>query len=93
MAYETKNNTGSLFRNNRKETENHPDYTGSGRIDGHDVWVSAWLKDKKDGGKYFSLSFKRKDGTAARPDDSARTFEREAKKHFPDATLDDEVPF
>lgn len=92
MAYETKDNTGSLFRNSRKESERHPDYNGSVRIDGHDYWISGWLRDTKDGQKYFSLAFKRKDGTAARPD-AARAFEREAQKHFPGATLDDEVPF
>lgn len=92
MAYETKDNTGSLFRNNRKESERHPDYNGSVRIDGHDLWISGWLKETKDGQKYFSLAFKRKDGTAARPD-AAKAFEREVQKHFPDATLDDEVPF
>lgn len=92
MAYETKDNTGSLFRNNRKESERHPDYNGSVRIDGHDLWISGWLKETKDGQKYFSLAFKRKDGTAARPD-AAKAFEREAQKHFPGATLDDEVPF
>lgn len=93
MAYETKDNTGSLFRNNRKESERHPDYNGSVRIDGHDMWISGWLKETKDGQKYFSLAFKRKDGTATRPSDAAKSFEREAQKHFPGATLDDEVPF
>lgn len=92
MAYEVKENTGSLFRNNRKESERHPDYNGSVRIEGHDYWISGWLKETKDGQKYFSLAFKRKDGTAARPD-AAKAFEREAQKHFPGATLDDEVPF
>ncbi len=91
MAYETKDNTGSLFKNNRKERDTHPDYTGSARIDGHDVWMSAWLKKDKNGNSYMSFAFKRKDGTAARPD--AQEFVKEAQKRFPDASLDDEVPF
>ena len=33
-----------------------------------------------------------KDGTSARPD-PAKDFEREAQKHFPDAKLDDSIPF
>lgn len=92
MAYEIKDNTGSLFRNNRKEKDTHPDYNGSVKIDGHDMWISAWLKKDKNGQKYFSLAFKRKDGTAARPDPAAE-FKQEAKRVFPDAQLDDEVPF
>lgn len=86
MAYETKDNTGSLFRNNRKETERHPDYNGSVRIDGHDMWISAWLKESKDGTKYFSLAFKRKDGTSARPAEAVQRVNTAAE-------LDDEVPF
>ncbi len=43
MAYETKDMTGSLFKNMRKEKETHPDYNGSCRINGRDLWISAWL--------------------------------------------------
>lgn len=89
MAYETKDNSGSLFRNNRKEKDTHPDYSGTVRIDGHDMWISGWLKETKDGQKYFSLSFKRKDGTSERPQE----FVRAAQKVFPGAKLDDSVPF
>ena len=93
MAYETKDNTGSLFRNNRKEKETHPDYSGTVRIDGHDMWISGWLKETKDGQKYFSLAVKRNDGTSDRPTDKAAEFKQKAKRVFPDASLDDEVPF
>ena len=48
--------TGVLFRNDKKETERHPDYTGSVILpDGTEHWLSAWIKEGKKG-KYMSLS-------------------------------------
>ena len=54
-------NSGSLFINDKKATEKHPDYKGNIVINGQKYWVSGWLRsrDKKDGtGKvtYISLS-------------------------------------
>lgn len=54
-------NRGALFRNNRKEQDNHPDHNGSINIDGKEYWLSAWIKESKNGSKFFSLSVKPKD--------------------------------
>lgn len=62
MAYEQKPNTGSLFKNDRKETDSHPDYKGSALIDGlGECWLDAWINTAKDGTKYMSLKLKPKD--------------------------------
>lgn len=82
-------NKGALFRNTRKESDKHPDYNGSINVDGHDYWLSGWLRESKNGNKFFSLSVKRKDGTAERPEQ----FKAAVKQHFPDADLSDEIPF
>ena len=59
--YETKNNSGALFKNQRKETDKHPDYKGNAVINGVDMWVSAWIKTAQStGDKYMSLSFQPK---------------------------------
>ena len=81
-------NKGALFKNTRREKETHPEYTGSLNVDGHDYWLSAWVKGGKNG-KFFSLSVKRKDGTDARPDAAPRPA-LDARQAAP---LDDEVPF
>jgi uncharacterized protein (DUF736 family) len=87
MAYEQKPNTGSLFKNDRKQSDTHPDYKGSALIDGlGDCWLDAWINTAKDGSKYMSLKIKPKEGS--RP--AAQTPEP-AGGGFGD--LDDSVPF
>lgn len=64
MAYEQKDNSGSLFKNDKKESYNHPDYKGSVMIDGTEYWQSAWIKKSKEGKVYMSQSFKPKNEDA-----------------------------
>jgi uncharacterized protein (DUF736 family) len=60
MAYDN-TNSGAIFRNEKKQTESHPDYTGSINVNGVDMWVSGWLKtSEKTGKKFMSLSVKDK---------------------------------
>lgn len=61
MAYEQRDNTGSLFKNDRKETDSHPDYKGSALLNGVEHWVDAWINQARDGSKYMSLKFKPKE--------------------------------
>jgi hypothetical protein len=59
MSYEQKDNTGSIFVNERKERDTHPDRTGTALIDGKPYYINAWIKEGKTG-KFLSLSFKPK---------------------------------
>jgi len=59
--YEQKDNSASIFVNDRETAETHPDSTGTAKIDGVEYYVSAWRRESKSGKKYLSLSFKRKD--------------------------------
>lgn len=61
MSYQQKDNSGSLFKNDKKESPNHPDYKGSCMVNGVECWMDAWSKPKKDGqGRWLSFSFKPK---------------------------------
>jgi hypothetical protein len=55
MAYIPKEGSGSLFKNDRKTTENHPDYTGSIMVNNREHYLSAWVKEGTKG-KFFSVS-------------------------------------
>jgi uncharacterized protein (DUF736 family) len=54
---ETKNNTGAIFKNDKKTAETHPDYKGKVNVNGKDMEVALWLKESKAGTKYFSATF------------------------------------
>lgn len=89
--------TGSLFKNDRKNTDKHPDYTGSIVVNGQEFWLSAWLKDGKRG-KYMSLGLRAKEGAVQgrQPAGGSRNSYAEAKgKSAPSYAeeLDDEIPF
>ena len=64
--YIPKPNTGSLFRNDKKESETHPDYKGSLMVEGFgDLWLSAWINEKPDGSKYMSIKCNKKEKPAS----------------------------
>jgi hypothetical protein len=73
MAYEPRPGTFSLFKNDRKESDRHPDYKGNGMyIDGQLVSVAAWLKTDKNGNKFMSCKIEpaqRQDHQRERPAD------------------------
>lgn len=66
-TYTPKDNSGSLFVNDKKERESQPDRRGSARIDGVDYWVSGWIKKKEDGTAWMSMSFSRKEAASPAP--------------------------
>lgn len=65
MAEFDNTNRGVLFNNKDKKTQDsHPDYSGSINFNGVDCWLSGWIKESKDGKKFFSLSVKPKEQQA-----------------------------
>ncbi len=65
MAYEIKDNSGSLFVNDKREKDTQPTHKGDAKIDGKLYWVSAWYKETKSGQPMFSMSFKEKEAVNA----------------------------
>jgi len=87
MAYEQKDFSGVLFRNDKRgDDERQPQAKGSAVVDGVEYWVSAWTNTAKESGeKYQKLSFKRKEAVAA------PKAKREERQEEPPADID--VPF
>jgi hypothetical protein len=78
-----------MFPNDRKESDKHPDWTGTVMIDGKTYWISGWTKNSQRG-SFYSLSFKAKE-------ERAQQAKREAfapQQSVPaDDFADDDLPF
>ena len=57
---ENRDNSGVLFKNDRKESEKHPDYKGYLTVNNQEFWLSAWIKEGKTG-KYMGLAISPKE--------------------------------
>lgn len=95
MAYELRDMSGSLFRNDRKSNDKSPDYQGTVMINGVEMWINGWLKEGNNG-KFFSLAFKPKEQQAKpqeqKPYGKGGFHGEEESRRFQD-DLDDSLPF
>ena len=56
-----KDNTLVLFKNDKKETDKHPDLQGQGVVDGKEYWIAGWKNVSQEGTGYIKISLDLKD--------------------------------
>ncbi len=49
MAFEHKENTATVFENDKKSSDNQPDFTGKGKVDGAMKEFALWKRETKGG--------------------------------------------
>jgi len=76
-------NTGAMFKNKKKTTDKHPDYTGQANVAGVEYWVSYWLKKSKAGETYMSSAYTLKEDKNVAA----------VKEAFPESEVVDKTPF
>jgi hypothetical protein len=87
MSYDN-TNRGSIWKNPKKTTDKHPDFTGSLNVEGTEYWVSAWKRKEGQSDKAPALSFQIK------PKEDEPAQKQAPKKHggsFDE--MDDDIPF
>jgi uncharacterized protein (DUF736 family) len=93
MAYEMRAGSGSLFKNENKTSERHPDYKGKVMLpDGQVRWLSGWKKQTSAGDTWLSLAIG-DPVQAAGGGGQPMTPHSEAKGNAFVSNADDDIPF
>lgn len=90
MADYDNTNRGSIWKNDKKAKDTHPDFTGSLNVNGVEFWVSAWKRKDGAAAKAPALSF------SIKPKDDQPTKAEEAPKRrgsMSDLAMNDDIPF
>lgn len=60
-------NSGTFFVNDKKQKENHPDYSGKINVEGKEYYLKGWKKTAKSGVNFLSLAVNPVDGASSAP--------------------------
>ncbi len=84
-------NRGSIWKNEKKDKDTHPDFTGSLNVGGVEYWVSAWKRKEGAAAKAPALSF------SVKPKDEQQSISQrampKARATEPRDDMNDEIPF
>jgi hypothetical protein len=81
MTQYDNNNRGSIWGNDRKTEDKHPDFRGQAEVGGVKYWVSAWKRKPDANPKAPSLSF------------SFQVMDEEPVETKEQVVSDDQIPF
>jgi hypothetical protein len=73
---QNRDNSGVLFRNDKRENEKAPNYKGNITVGGQDYWLSAWIKEGKSG-KFMGLAVSPKEDYQPKQAPKKASFEDE----------------
>lgn len=82
-------NRGSIWKNERKTKDTHPDFTGTLNVEGREYFFDAWKRKEGAPAKAPALSFKIK----PKDEQPGGSPDRYAKPKGAEMDLDDSVPF
>lgn len=95
MSQYDNTNKASLWKNDRKTEDKHPDYKGQVNVEGVEYWMSGWINtagpnSKRAGEKYISLRLEMKEGQQA-----GQASQRQQRAAPPPQQQDsfDDIPF
>ena len=90
QKFEHQENKGSLFPNQSKLSDNHPDYKGSINVGGKSYWISSWNATSKTGTTYMSLSVNEIEDTYS---NKSNVLQNQKTPEVNSDDFDDEIPF
>ncbi|MBL6729236.1 MAG: hypothetical protein ISP79_06520 [Methylophilaceae bacterium] len=80
MADYDNNNRFALFKQDKGDNPNRPDYTGNINVDGKEYRMAAWIRESKNGLKYLS-------GNVSEPSDRTESSSQNAHNEGEDVSF------